>query len=104
MTARRLVVVWREGPADLRADAEDVEVVAGYQLAVTRSACPFAISVNGAGNRAITPSNTVFWSRKSRYIGYENVPLLKVRPWNAPGPSSTTSRSGDFTGSSRSST
>ncbi len=40
----------------------------------------------------------------SRYIGYEKVPLLNVRPRNAPGPSRTTSCSGDFTGSMRSST
>ena len=34
MSSRRAVVVRREGAADLRAHAEDVEVVAGDQLAV----------------------------------------------------------------------
>ena len=40
-----------------------------------------------ASKRAMSPANTVLRSRKSRYIGYENVRSPSVRPLNAPGPS-----------------
>ena len=50
----------------MRADAKNIEVVAGDQLAIH----PLGLAVREhrqrGGKRATTPSNTVFWSRKSR--------------------------------------
>ncbi len=64
------------------------------------SALP-ARAVAAAGARATMPENTPVLSRRSWYIGYENVRAFIVRPLKAPGPSSWTSSSGWATGSLR---